>query len=483
MSIYARSHEGNHRVLAGKDEYSARLDNESRGLSADEWNPLFPGSATIWLIGLYIGLIIIRPWEILLPWLADYSPERLVVGVTFLTAVLENRLFPRMRLPTIAVLGFLAALAGSGLLGVDLEASWQEWYKYFAIVAIHLIIICAVRTRREVMFILGAYLLALLFYFGKAEWEYYVHGRYAFRQGVRRMGGLETTFGTANMFAASAVVSLPFWFLFHRVRHLILGSASVATRKLASCCLWAYLPVAAVAIYESKSRTGIAAAVVAIFLIVNQLGSARAKFLVCAVVAIFGVLAVTRMEGRNLERIESIWNSEAGPAIAQESTQGRIQGLKMGVEMFFDRPFSGVGLGNFISVRQSELDGVEANPHNLLGLLLGETGLIGTLAFGGLLITTLLACRRIRRHVVHSADSDAIVFDGVAVAIRDAFLLLLICGVTGHNLFRFQWYLLPALAGITLSLVETRSEALAEINQHFQRGTGESEDTCTNDEH
>lgn len=431
---------------------SSNDDPSKHPIIDTDWNPLATRSVTVWLLGVYVALFLIRPWEILIPWLAAFSPERVTIGLAVLFAVAENRLALRLPPATVAALLFLAALALISLAGHNPSTSLAEWYKYFTLMVFHLLVVFTVRSRKELCFLILVYLIASYAYFAKAEWEYYVHGRYSFRQGVKRMGGLETTFSTANMFAAAAAVSLPFWFFLVKHQRSIFAYASHSVRKMMPLALYSYLPVALVAIYESKSRTGAVVTLAAACLMVTQLPNRSARLISVLTILVLLTLAPFMIEERNINRIRSIWDPAASTEIARESAMSRIEGFEVSFEMFMRYPFTGVGLGNFISVRLAEVDGEEANPHNLIGLLLSETGLIGLITFAILVLTTLGSSSVLRRRGHSQDDEDGSVLNGLAIACRHVILLMLICGLTGHNLYRMHWYFIPALLGVALHL-------------------------------
>ncbi|HEV3385847.1 MAG TPA: hypothetical protein VG097_13605, partial [Gemmata sp.] len=131
---------------------------------------------------------------------------------------------------------------------------------------------------------------------------------------------------------------------------------------------------------------------------------------------------------------ETIVNPAAGPANAQESSQGRIQGLLTGFQLLGANPLSGVGPGAWRPATKSPIES-----HNLYGQLMGEMGFLGIASFFALLIcywTNLRAMKRLRDHFPEWKDD--LLFT-LPRAVGVGIFLLLFMGNFGHNLFRFTW--------------------------------------------
>ncbi len=164
-------------------------------------------------------------------------------------------------------------------------------------------------------------------------------------------------------------------------------------------------------------------------------------------------------------RFITIWSPETGPANAQESAQGRIDGLLDGVALFQLFPLTGVGIGNFIANRVNLLNGPPLQAHNLLGQILGETGMIGMIGFSVVVIAAFVGCTQIR---FKNSDQGSIfyVFDQLSLACRDALLLLLVLGLFGHNLLRFNWYLITII--VEIAIVFYPKKELYKISPHLK---------------
>jgi O-antigen ligase len=152
------------------------------------------------------------------------------------------------------------------------------------------------------------------------------------------------------------------------------------------------------------------------------------------------------------ERFETILNPSVGPANAQASAQSRIDGLTVGYQLWERFPLTGCGPGAWRPASGRSLES-----HNLYGQLIGETGTLGLLAFGGILLGLWATFRRIKKaYRLHPEWGHVFLFE-LAQAVGLTVLLLLFLGNFGHNLFRYSWLWCGAFAIIACHCVETRA--------------------------
>ena len=118
------------------------------------------------------------------------------------------------------------------------------------------------------------------------------------------------------------------------------------------------------------------------------------------------------------------------------------------MEIFKRNPATGVGPGNFIPYRMKQVDGVKLNPHNLVGQMLAETGLLGTAAFAIMVVSILVNCRKSVAASERNPDTNCQVLSGLARACRNSVILLFVEGISGHNFYRFNWLWLGAFCSL-----------------------------------
>lgn len=396
---------------------------------------IWPTSLALWMAAGYIALFVIRPWEKLFPELAELRFER-IYAVAMLGVVAFEGLRVRFTWQTAAVGALLASLGLASAAAVDSSLAWDPFYKYLTLVVFYVVLLSVTRSTYALLFLVTCYLLAMGLYVSKSLWEFHVHGMHHYTMGVVRLIGIDVTFGGPNDMATSILLSLPMVVLVNKARPQFTATWPDFWRRLLPVCLAAYMALAVYALMLTKSRAGMLAFVVYVGLQAIRPPNIGRKIAV-ALVALVALWFVMPQETR--DRFRTVWDPKAGPRSAQESAEGRVAGLKAGLEMFRRSPVLGVGLGNFIPYRLAHLDGVKLEAHNLLGQSLGETGLIGTAAFLAMVGTTLVSGVQLRRRRWPVENSDAHIARLTTLACRDVVLLLLFDGVFGHNLLRFNY--------------------------------------------
>jgi O-antigen ligase len=151
-------------------------------------------------------------------------------------------------------------------------------------------------------------------------------------------------------------------------------------------------------------------------------------------------------------RYLTLFDSSRGPRNAQESAEGRRQGWRDGVELWRQNPMFGVGPGAFGEARESEFKGLQA--HNLYGQVIGELGSLGALSLACILGSVLLNWRDARqlvRIMPHLRQSFAY---HVILASAATFGLLLLQGLTSHNIYRYTWLWMGAFQTVALACLK-----------------------------
>ena len=110
----------------------------------DPW----PRSASFWMVAFYMALFLIRPWEVLYPWMAVYSIEFTFAILTIATIVLGGHFWFRFTGQTMTILAFLGAVSLSALYGLDPANSWDQLYKYITVIVWYFLFNSVIRTPR-----------------------------------------------------------------------------------------------------------------------------------------------------------------------------------------------------------------------------------------------------------------------------------------------------------------------------------------------
>ncbi len=186
------------------------------------------------------------------------------------------------------------------------------------------------------------------------------------------------------------------------------------------------------------------AALIALLIVAVGIGALHGVRLRVLAIALCGVIALGSLVlSHSLQqRVTSL--SEAATSGGNTLDDGSLRGRKSenlaGLEMWADHPLLGVGPDNFEGhyLKYSAKIGIDPRPerrgaHNLYLESLAETGLLGTIAFLGVLWLALSGAWRARSRLT---GADALLGEGLFVALG-AFL---ICAVTLHSAYaRYEW--------------------------------------------
>src|SRR5438552_9956078 len=176
---------------------------------------IWPRRMALWMAAFYVALFIIRPWEEMLPVLGQLHFERFYALAMVAVVLLTSKFRGVFTQQTASVLVLLAALTLSTVLAIDSTIAWEPWYIYVTLVGFYFVLVLVIRTPYELVFMVTCYIVAMEIYLAESQWEFFVNDRHDFKMGVRRLIGVEETFGDQNAVAMSIAVSLPvLWYLF-----------------------------------------------------------------------------------------------------------------------------------------------------------------------------------------------------------------------------------------------------------------------------
>lgn len=182
--------------------------------------------------------------------------------------------------------------------------------------------------------------------------------------------------------------------------------------------------------------------------------------LMLALAGAAGCVAIA-LPGPLQNRFLTIIDPSYGPQNALVSASSRLEGLLLGVQVWQDSPLLGHGPSSFAIVTGRGL-----GAHNVYGQVLSETGLVGALAFAGLLACFLLnslEARRLHRRTGARADDFPYL---VCRAIGINVLLMLLCGWAGHNLLRYNWQWFAAWQIIAVACLRARTRTAPVTRWH-----------------
>jgi O-antigen ligase len=273
-------------------------------------------------------------------------------------------------------------------------------------------------------------------------------GRYEYRMGVRRMIGVDTSFGDSNAFASSLLYTVPL------ALSLWMAKPSRQMRQL----LIGYLLGVCVCIALTGSRSAFAG--MALCGLLTLMVWVRRKLLVLVLVGIGSLatlgLATVALPADLQNRYLTIIDSSYGPKNAQVSAHSRWDFFLECVQAWQSSPVIGHGPRSF-----DFLSGHNMGSHSLYGQVLCEMGTLGALALAAYVVCFLLNWREIRRYYqCHPEQPRDFVFylsRNMAILL----VLLLVLGCAGHTLYRYNWRWFAAFQAIAVHCIRKREQEAA----------------------
>jgi O-antigen ligase len=340
----------------------------------------------------------------------------------------------------LAIFTFVGAVLFAGLCGVNFDRSQPPIEDYLKLIIFYVMIVSVVHDEKTLRLMVLAF-LGVMFVYMLHSLKEYMGGRFVFRMGIPRLIGVDTTLGDPNSFGASVVYALPFVAPFWNCR------PSWTMRGF----LAGYVGLSALCIGLTGSRSSLLGMVLWGMVTVAR---SRRRYLWAALALAAAPMAFLALPPSLQTRFETIIDPSVGPANAKESGEGRISGLFTGFDLWGAYPLCGIGPGNWRPVTHSKIES-----HNLYGQLMGETGTLGIVTFGAVLVClglNLWAIRRLyRAHPEWGHDFPR----ELTFAAGFGVFLMLFEGNFGHNLFRYNWLWYGAFLVIVLHCLRQREQA------------------------
>ncbi len=396
----------------------------------------------IWLLGFYMWLFVHRPFEYY-PALGALRVERIyMIFVLLCWMVIPNKGWPFNRMH-IAVVLYATALL------ISWQVSPLVWDPICTVVVedvakiavFFFLVVTCVRDEKDLKKLILFFIGAVGLYMSHSLLEY-MNGRYEWRMGISRMMGVDITNGNPNAFAATLVFALP----------LTLPLWASRPSKLVRLALTGYTAGSVTCILLTGSRAAFVGLVA--FGLLYLFGSKRRKAGILFVAGAACVAALA-LPGELQNRFLTLIDPSYGPANAEGSAQGRLDGLMHGLRLFERSPLTGTGLSSF-----PLLTGREGETHNLYGQILSEMGLIGAGAFLTMMFAFWANAREVRRFYRAHPEVTPDFLYHLSRSLSMAVLLILLMGWSGHIMFRYNWLWFGAFQVVTLHCVRRKAAAL-----------------------
>jgi len=411
----------------------------------------------IWLLGGYMWLFVHRPFEVW-PSLGDLQVERVYMLLMVAYWAVQpnkgwapNRIHAALAVFTLVV---TAAWVASPYMGAPGCLDTVE--NYYKVIVFYVLVVSSVRDEGALRKLVLMFLASVALYMSHSLLEY-AAGRCQWRMGIRRMIGVDETFMDPNAFAAGLVcalpLTLPFW----------AGKSSPRMRVL----LAGFAALACLCILLTGSRAGLMGLGLCALLCLFASGRIKTAMLSLALLAAAAPVAWAALPEELQMRYLTIIDPSYGPPNAQQSVEGRLDGLVLGYEVWARSPLLGEGPGAFMAATGSVI-----KAHNVYGQVISELGTLGALALAGLIVCYLLNWLEARRSQRRRPDLPRDFAYYVSLAMALEVILLLFLGCAGHNLFRYQWVWFAAFQAVALHCVRKRAALADERAAGWQAAAG-----------
>jgi O-antigen ligase len=371
-----------------------------------------------WLLIGYMFLFIHRPFEVW-PWLGDLQVERvyMICTMAFFPFAPGKRWLPDWQ--HVAHIGFAFAVLVCWVLSPWADYGQRQVEDYFKVVVFFAMLVTVANDEKTLKFLVVAFLVVMFVYMSHSLMEY-ARGRHVYRMGIPRLIGVDKTLGDANSFGNGLVYALPI------ASAVWLGTTSPWLRRF---CV-GYLALSTVCIGLTGSRGSFMGLIVwAAFMVLRSKYRVRLGVLMLMLSPLLFFMLPDSLQNR----FTTIIDPSVGPANAQQSAEGRLQGFYTGMNVYSKYPLTGVGPGSWKpGARQKH------ESHCLYGQVAGEMGTIGIVAFVGVVGGVIFNAYRTRKLCAARPEPNDFLYHLVGGIVL-AFVLMLLEGVGSHNLFRFNW--------------------------------------------
>jgi len=340
-----------------------------------------------------------------------------------------------------AVIGLLAVVTLSILWSDDMTLAKDTYMRFLPTILVYFFVSRIADSEPKVQLIIWMYALSVAFIAVYSTISYY-RGIYIIRMGIARAIGPGSSYSDPNSMAASLILGIPFIFnLIRSHKSIILRLGLLA---MLGVCIWT--------VVLTGSRSGMVSTILVLMILAFQTRYKIAATII-AVIIVGGVALV--MPEQYIGRFESIFEiSEEDETGAGASALGRVEGLMAGIEMFMRRPLTGVGVGNF-RIAHRAMGGPATDAHNLLGKLVGELGLLGLISFTFFIVATVKYLKYIKKKYKEQGWKPDFIYY-TRNAIIATLIMLFVFGISGHNLYRYNWYISACYALILVNLTDKK---------------------------
>jgi O-antigen ligase len=373
----------------------------------------------LWILVGYMFLFIHRPFEVW-PILGEFRLERVYIlcAAVILALATGKRWLPNVQ--HVAHFGFAAAILMCWLISPWADKGQHQVEDWFKILVFYCMLVVSVSDEKKLKFMVVGFVAVMFIYQSHSLLEY-VHGRHVYRMGIPRLIGVDTTLGDPNSFGNGVVYGLPV------VSALWLSKPSRWMKMFLAAQI--VLSVTCIGLTGSRgSFMGL------IFWATVMVLRSKYRWRLLVVVAALSPALWMLLPESLQNRFTTIVDPSVGPANAESSALGRLEGLRIGLETYNKYPISGVGPGSWKAGTHTLYEA-----HSLYGQLLGEMGTLGAVAFLGILAAFAWNTWQVRRAYTAERGWERDFLYHLAGGLFLSVVLMLFEGCGSHNLYRFNW--------------------------------------------
>ncbi|MDR1960578.1 MAG: O-antigen ligase family protein [Planctomycetaceae bacterium] len=386
-------------------------------------------------------LFIHRPFEIW-DFLGTIRIERLYMVSITIFWLLFHKKSTVLNYSTLALFFWYLCIICSDLLtpaGASWDRATEECSKYYLFT---FLVITSIRTEKELKILLTSFCVIFFIYMLHSYWEFR-HGRYIYRMGIIRMVGVDVTMNDPNTFGASVIYALPMliplWEL--KVKNILLW---LGTKLF----ILASLGLSVLCIILTGSRSAFVALIFGSVLLVC-ISKHRIRLFLFFVLLAPLIWAVTPLSLKH--RYLTLIDPSMGPASAQESAEGRWEGMIKGIEIWKKAPVIGVGPGKSRKFMPGKVQ-----THSFIGQVLSELGVIGMAVYLLIIFSVFMNYLKTRKYtkmyqLIRPPGDNY--FHKVSIAVAFSVMELLLLGIGGHNAYRYTWIWYTAFHGIAVMIL------------------------------
>jgi O-antigen ligase len=384
----------------------------------------------------YLVIFLYRPGEIY-PSLAPLRIE-LLLGVLVITFLIIHQKLKtgRVTLPrdqvTLWLVAFLSVMCLTVFTSYEQSVTIETCKAFLKTLVFYYLIVSLVNNYREFM----AFMIVYIIMVGKIAYDAfvsYISGSFVHTMNVDRLVGSTSAGGDPNALAATMAITIPIVVAtaFYVRNYLLRGAIAFLGLGMT------YL------ITITGSRGGMLAFIGAL---ISGFMFVRHKFFTALLVIVCLVAAWSVLPDQYRERYETMVEIDD----VNDTSSGRWEIWVAGLKMIVERPILGVGAGAFQWAASSPEFGLNKHiqAHNLIIQIAASTGFVGLFVWFGFMFNF---GKKVRQMILLSRGRDDLRWANLyGKAFIASLIALFVAGGFGHNLYRYNWYL---MAGMTVAMV------------------------------